>query len=110
MVITLGFNVGVGHEEHGEDDRYDIPSRQYQTWEDASDIEARILGVGIERQYLKVSATDPILSGAYQAEKATMAGTWSRQTCRAYAEPISMLKGISISDHKHQVIERCPLP
>jgi hypothetical protein len=100
MVVTLGLDVGVGHEEHGEDDRYDIPSREDQTWEDASDIKMRT-PAWIEGRYLKVSATDPILSGAYQAEKATIAGTWSKQTCRAYAEPISMLKGISISDHEH---------
>lgn len=43
-------------------------------------------------QYLKVSATEPSFSGAYQAEKATIAGIWSKQTCRAYAEPISILR------------------
>ena len=30
--------------------------------------------------YVKVSATVPIFCGSYHAEKATMAGIWSRQT------------------------------
>ena len=42
---------------------------------------------------MKVSATEPIFSGAYQAENATIAGIWSRQTWSAYADPISMLDG-----------------
>jgi len=33
------------------------------------------VGLGKTRSYLKVSATEPILSGACQAEKATIAGT-----------------------------------
>ena len=41
--------------------------------------------------YVNVSETEPIFSGAYQAEKATIAGICNKQTCRAYAEPISIL-------------------
>jgi uncharacterized lipoprotein YajG len=40
---------------------------------------------------VNVVATSPIFSGAYHAENATIAGICSRQTCSAYAEPISML-------------------
>ena len=41
--------------------------------------------VNIEKvkTYENVLATSPICSGSYQAEKATMAGICSRQTCRA---------------------------
>ena len=45
----------------------------------------------IQVAYVKVSATEPILSGAYQAENATMAGICNRHTWSAYAEPISIL-------------------
>lgn len=37
MIVALGLDVGVGHEEHGEDDGNNIPSRQNQTLVDASD-------------------------------------------------------------------------
>src|SRR6478609_2167409 len=42
-----------------------------------------------EKVYFPKSSFWPMLSG-YQAEKRTRAGICSRQTCRAYAEPISI--------------------
>jgi hypothetical protein len=47
--------------------------------------------------YLKVSATEPIFSGVCQVEKATIAGTRSKQTWRAYTEPISILKEFKLA-------------
>ena len=73
MVVTLGLDVCVCHEEHGEDDGNDIPPRQDQTMEEQIRRSKRQLRAS--RPYLKVSATDPILSGACQVEKATIAGT-----------------------------------
>ena len=74
MIVTPGLNVGIGHEEYGEDDGDNIPSRQNQTWGNISDTWRGAVRVE-RRSYLKVSATDPIFSGACQAEKATIAGT-----------------------------------
>lgn len=37
MIVTLGFDVSVGHEEHGEYDDDNVPSRQNQTWGSKSD-------------------------------------------------------------------------
>ena len=37
MIVTLGLDVSVGHEEHREDDDDNIPSRQNQTLENTSD-------------------------------------------------------------------------
>lgn len=73
MVVTLGLDVRVRHEEHGEDDGDDIPSGQNQTLEERiRELEWQLRAL---RSYLKVSATDPIFSGACQVEKATIAGT-----------------------------------
>jgi hypothetical protein len=77
MVVALGLDVSVGHKKHGEDDDDDIPSRQNQTWGSCQILGGgNAEGVGEKKApYLKVSATEPIFSGACQAEKATIAGT-----------------------------------
>lgn len=36
MVVTLGLDISVGHEEYREDDDNNIPSRQNQTLENTS--------------------------------------------------------------------------
>ncbi len=87
VVVTLGFDISVCEEEYGQNNNDNVPSGEYQS----------IASVSIEsvsrtaKTYVKVSATEPILSGAYHAENATMAGICSKQTCKAYADPISML-------------------
>jgi len=81
MVITLCLDVGVRHQKDGQDDRDDVPARKYKTKEKIILITAtprRCVGT-----HVKAFATSPIFSGAYQAENATMAGIWSKQTCRA---------------------------
>lgn len=40
---------------------------------------------------VNVLAMSPTRSGAYTAEKITIAGICNKQTCKAYAEPISIL-------------------
>ena len=88
MVVTLGLDVGVSHQEHRQDDGDDIPAREDQA------VVRELMhcpSLGRQSTYVNVSATEPILSGKYQLENATIAGIWSRQTCRAYAEPISIL-------------------
>lgn len=80
VIIALSFDVGIGHQEHREDNNNDIP-----TWEDEPvyrvpiPISSRVT-VQKTDTYVKVFATSPIFSGAYQAEKATIAGICSKQT------------------------------
>ena len=87
VVVALRLNVGVGHQEHGKDDRDDVPAGEDEAIQPVSKVGMK----AIQATHVKVSATEPILSGEYQAENATIAGIWSKQTCRAYAEPISIL-------------------
>jgi hypothetical protein len=72
MIIALRFNISIGHQKHGKDDNDNIPS-----WEDqpAEGHQFRVqFKLRTNLSYVKVSATLPILAGAYQAENATMAG------------------------------------
>ena len=88
MIVALRFNVSVGHQKHRENQCNDIPSG-----EDEPVAVMRILQeASSQRTNVKVLATSPMLSGSYQAEKATIAGICNRQTCNAYADPISILE------------------
>ena len=88
MIITLCFYVSISHQKHWKNQCNDIPS-----WEDEPVNTMKIAEAGSEwRAYVKVLATSPMFSGSYHAEKATIAGICNRQTCNAYADPISILK------------------
>ena len=83
MVVAPGFNVGIREKEDGKNDNDNIPSREYQAVHKQANKKERQKvhrDRTIQVAYVKVSATEPILSGAYQAENATMAGICSRQT------------------------------
>ena len=84
MIVTPGLNISVGQKEDGQDDGNDIPSREDQAVVSLDLAE-------VDPTHVKVSTGSPIFPGSYSAEKRTMAGICSRQTCRAYAEPISIL-------------------
>lgn len=90
MIIALSFNVSISQQKERKHDDKNIPSRKNQSIELHTCIR-RPLDI-YDVTHVKVSATEPIFSGAYQAENATIAGIWSKQTCRAYADPISMLR------------------
>ncbi len=95
VIIALRFDVGVRHQEHRQDDGDDIPAGEDQA---VIKVNTGTLFAEEAGTHVKVSATEPIFSGAYQAENATIAGIWSRQTWSAYAEPISMLKRMNINN------------
>ena len=71
MVVTLRLDIGVGHQEHREDDADDIPARENQAGRAHLVLRPEDHAY---KTYVNVSETEPILSGAYQAEKATIAG------------------------------------
>lgn len=81
VIVTLSFDIRVCQQEDGQNDHYDIPTREDQPVMPSSVSYVHVSNV--EQTYVNVSATAPILSGAYQAENATMAGIWSKQTCKA---------------------------
>ena len=89
MVVTLGLNVGVCHQEHGEDQCDNIPSRENETT--GTEVDTKIQDTRRDLTHVKVFATSPMFEGSDHAEKATIAGICNRQTWSAYADPISIL-------------------
>lgn len=80
VVVTLGLDVSVGHQEHRQDDGDDIPAREDQAIiQQSADSTMHQKG----DTNLNVFAAVATLSPVSQAENATMAGIWSRQTWRA---------------------------
>jgi hypothetical protein len=74
MVVTLGLDIGVCHEEHGEDNEMTSHRGKIKLGGTRQILVGEATEAYKTRQYLKVSATEPIFSGAYHAEKATITG------------------------------------
>lgn len=77
MIVALCFDICVCHQEYGKDDDHNVPTREDETSRGVVMIYTLIQRGGT---HVNENAISPIFSGAYHAEKATMAGIWRRHT------------------------------
>lgn len=89
MIVGLRFNIRISQKENRQDDDNDIPTGEDQPTDTI--VSESATQKNPMDTHVKVLTTFPTSAGSYQAEKATIAGIWRRQTCSAYADPISIL-------------------